>query len=365
MNQIPELLCQIFVFLTHNDLNNVDLSSKLFHSVVAHIHQREKGIGLLNQWRYWHFFMKSLCFKNTRPVNGKHRPLYSDHKLSYLSYFSDQEGLHFKVYQKFIRIKTFGNYVIVVPLDFEIQRMKKLHYLPTLHLLVIHGKSNTYVFNYRTLSIHQQKRSCYSSHLCIECRSLLEKNEETCTELEMWSLMHQSLWFQPMYDMTRFRIITPGSTLKHQIVKNNQVHFRVDLCPLTKNYVVLGTKYLMIFKGNKINLVNVESKTKIRVRCRFIEKARQSFETLKVWNSFTHFGYVFCSWWGFYQQGQTLFVAEKLKVDNRKFLPIRCPFEKRYILTNCNYNSSVKHRRLKTREHGRVFYGTHTHHYEE
>lgn len=364
MNQISELLYNTFLFLTHKDLNNVSSCSKFFNAIVNDIHQGEKGIGLLNKWRYWHFFVKSFVYQNSSVVKAD-KPLLSNHVLPFLSYFSDVEGLYFKVYPKFIQIETFGHHVLTLPLSLKIKKMKRIHHLPSLTFLVIHGKSNTYVFNYRTLSVRQYKRSCYSYNLCTECKSFLKTNVENCSELEMWSLMHKSLRFQPNCDMSRYRIITSGSNSKHQIVKNNRVTMKVDLCSLTKEYVILGTRYLMVIsfeRGGKKILIDVESKTEIEVKCKFVNTSSYPFETLKVCNPFTHFGYIFDDWWGFYQRGRDQFVAQRLKVDKNNFLPVRCPYEKRYILTNFNYNSSLTHRRLKTRENGRISYGTHTHH---
>lgn len=108
MIDIPELLFQVFIFLTHNDLNNVSLCSRLFYSIVSEIHRNEKGIGLLNKWRYSHFFMKSFEYQNSKTIKCT-EPLSYDHKLPFLSYFSDIEGLYFKVFPNFIEITTFGN----------------------------------------------------------------------------------------------------------------------------------------------------------------------------------------------------------------------------------------------------------------
>jgi hypothetical protein len=229
MNQISELLYQTFLFLTHGDLNNVSLCSKFFYAIVKDIHQREKGVGLLNKWRYWHFFVKSFVYKNSSDVKDC-EPLLYDHKLSYLSYFSDAEGLYFEINREFIQIRTFGNYVLTLPLWGKIKKMKRIHHLPSLTFLILHGKSDTYVFNYRTLTIRQYKHKGFLYNLCTECKSLLTQHQENWTELEMWNLMHKSLRFRPNYDMIRYRNITSGSNSNHRIVKNNTIAVKVDFC---------------------------------------------------------------------------------------------------------------------------------------
>lgn len=231
--------------------------------------------------------------------------------------------------------------------------MKRIHHLPSLTFLVIHGKSSTYVFNYRTLSLTQRKRTSYDYSLCQECKQILQENNETCSELEVWSLMQQCLRFQLNYDMTRIRVITPGSNLKHQFIEKNKVFLKYDLGSIGRDFAILGTHHVLLMKPDKSVMFNLKTMTK-----KAIKFSKQSWTR----NHYTHIGYFSGDWWGFYQKERDHYVAEKLDVDRNTFLPVCCPFDQRYIFTNFNYNCSMTHSRLRTKKRGRISYGTHTHH---